>query len=273
MDLQDIGGCTPLYTAAQQGHAAITKQLIDARCNVDLQNQAGATPLLLAAGLGPKANAAITEQLIAARCNVDLQHKDGFTALHGAAYEGHAAVTKQLLAVRCNVDVKDANGRTAPEAAEHQGHTAIATLIRSKKQEIPLLRRRVLTHGLVAKPELNGRTGTAVSFDDDTGRYSVELDETSSSFMIKPCNLSSMVCAVCSSVPVQLLCHFFIHYQNFLHVYNLLQASPEQTKEQQEDAGGAMKEEHQIILFFWRKRKIAYILYYIYIYNILCMHM
>jgi hypothetical protein len=58
-------------------------------------------------------------------------------------------------------------------------------------QETPLLARRVLTHGLVAKPELNGRPGTALSFDDDKGRYSVELDDTSSSLVIslKPCNL------------------------------------------------------------------------------------
>ena len=38
-----------------------------------------------------------------------------------------------------------------------------------------MLGRRVVINGLVAKPELNGRTGTAVSFDK--GRYSVELDD------------------------------------------------------------------------------------------------
>jgi len=54
-------------------------------------------------------------------------------------------------------------------------------MIRNKSQDTPSL--------LVAKPELNGRAGTAVSFDDDKGRYSVELFDTSSSFMIKPCNL------------------------------------------------------------------------------------
>jgi hypothetical protein len=54
----------------------------------------------------------------------------------------------------------------------------------------------VVINGLVAKPELNGRTGTAWSFDDDKGRYSVELDDTSSSLMIKPCNLQPTVCVV-----------------------------------------------------------------------------
>jgi hypothetical protein len=58
----------------------------------------------------------------------------------------------------------------------------------------PLLGSRVLIKGLVAKPELNGRTGTAVRFDDDEGRYWVELDDTSSSCMIKPCNVLPAGC-------------------------------------------------------------------------------
>jgi hypothetical protein len=50
-------------------------------------------------------------------------------------------------------------------------------------------------NGLVAMPELNGRAGTAVKFDEGQGRYDVELDlsqrvdQVSSSFMIKPGNL------------------------------------------------------------------------------------
>jgi hypothetical protein len=53
--------------------------------------------------------------------------------------------------------------------------------------------KRVVINSIVGKTELNGRTGTAVRFDDAEGRYFVELDvspgEKSSSFMIKPCNL------------------------------------------------------------------------------------
>jgi len=54
-----------------------------------------------------------------------------------------------------------------------------------------MLGRRVIIVGLVAKPELNGRAGTALHFDGDMGRYSVKLDEPSSMLMqlIKPCNL------------------------------------------------------------------------------------
>jgi hypothetical protein len=95
--------------------------------------------------------------------------------------------------VRCNVDLQSYTDSTALQLAERQGHAGISTLIRNRRQETPLLGSRVVINGLVAKPELNGCTGTAVSFDDEKGRYSVELDDTS--FMIKPCNLL-VVCSV-----------------------------------------------------------------------------
>ena len=67
-------------------------------------------------------------------------------------------------------------------------HARIVTLILNKEHYAPLLGRCVVINGLVSKPELNGRAGTALSFDYDKARYSVELDGTSS-FMVKPCNL------------------------------------------------------------------------------------
>ena len=105
--------------------------------------------------------------------------------------------------MRCRIDLQNVIRRTALQLAEMTSfvHGGIATLIRNIK-EAPLLGRRVTINGLVTKPELNGRTGTALSFDDDMERYSVELDESASSFMIKPCNLLPEVCSVA-------LCHLF----------------------------------------------------------------
>jgi hypothetical protein len=192
-------GTPPLHLAALKGHVAVTKHLIAARCNVDIQAKDGGTPLNYAAGNG---HASVTKQLIDVRCNVDLQAKDGTTPLHNSATGGHAAVAEQLLAARCNVDLQEYHGATALQAAERHGHAGIAKLIRNRKQETPLLGSRVIINGLVAKPELNGRRGTAVSFDSDKGRYSVELDGTSS-FMIKPCNL--LLPTVCSMALCSLL--------------------------------------------------------------------
>jgi len=62
-------GCTPLFIATHEGHASVTKQLIEARCNVDLQNKDGHTPVYVAAGKG---HPVVTEKLIEARCNIHL---------------------------------------------------------------------------------------------------------------------------------------------------------------------------------------------------------
>jgi len=200
-----------LCEAACDGDAANVSTLLStkgAQSFINYQDAHGATPLHFAA---VKGHEAVTEKLLAARCNVDIQDKNGCTPLHFAVFAlwncalmplspAHArpeSVTKQLLAARCNVDLQDNNGFTALKVAEDRGHDGIATLIRNRKQETPLLGRRVVINGLVAKPELNGRTGTVVRFDDDKGRYSVELDGTSSSFMIKPLNLlPTQVCSV-----------------------------------------------------------------------------
>ena len=44
INYQDANGVTPLYAAVGRGHEAITKQLIAARCKVDLQSENGCTP-------------------------------------------------------------------------------------------------------------------------------------------------------------------------------------------------------------------------------------
>jgi ankyrin repeat protein len=36
INTQDASGATPLYCAAANGHAAVTQQLIEVRCNIDL---------------------------------------------------------------------------------------------------------------------------------------------------------------------------------------------------------------------------------------------
>ena len=99
MNYQDEYGHTPLHRAAQEGHAAVTKQLIEARCNVDLPDKHGRTPLFMGTQEG---HASVTKQLI---------DKDGDTPLHFTAQEGHDAVTKQLIAARCNAEIFRKTGK------------------------------------------------------------------------------------------------------------------------------------------------------------------
>jgi hypothetical protein len=76
INYQDAQGATPLYATALNGHASVTKHLLAARCNVDLQRRF--TPLHAEAS---RQHAAVAKQLIAARCCVDPQDKIGCTIL------------------------------------------------------------------------------------------------------------------------------------------------------------------------------------------------
>ncbi len=92
INYQDALGATPLHFAAQNGHQAVTNQLLAARCNVDLQAKNGCTPLHAAAQSG---HASIAKQLLGARCNVDLQTKKKCTPLYYAAQGGHELFTRR----------------------------------------------------------------------------------------------------------------------------------------------------------------------------------
>jgi hypothetical protein len=59
-----------------------------------------------------------------------------------------------------------------------------------KAADTPLLGKKVVIHGLVAKPALNGREGRAYSYDDAKGRYGVRVD--SREISIKPQNLTEV---------------------------------------------------------------------------------
>jgi len=126
-------GCTPLHLAVVKGNAAVTKQLLAARCNVDIQDDDGYTPLHNAASY--RYGASVTEQLIDARCNMNLQDLKGCTPLCISALQGHESATKKLLLSRCNVDLQDKNGHTALQVAQRQGHAEIAKLIRRNKNK------------------------------------------------------------------------------------------------------------------------------------------
>ncbi len=85
----------------------------------------GHTPLHLAAGYE---HAAVTKQLIAARCRVDIQDKDGCTSFLIAAQQGHVDIAEQMINARCKIAI----GRLASTSRlteKARGHTRIMTMI------------------------------------------------------------------------------------------------------------------------------------------------
>jgi hypothetical protein len=83
---------SPLHFTVGYGHTGVNKQLLTARCNVDLQQEEWGRQLHCAAENGHET---VTKLLIGALCSVDLQIKGGTIP----AGQRHEAVTKQVIAL------------------------------------------------------------------------------------------------------------------------------------------------------------------------------
>ena len=68
------------------------------------------------------------------------------------------------------------------------GSVRVGSEVAAAENMTILVGKRVTVQGLNSKPELNGKSGTALSFDDGKGRYTVQLDN-GSTMALKPANL------------------------------------------------------------------------------------
>ncbi|POR37483.1 Uncharacterized protein TPAR_02314 [Tolypocladium paradoxum] len=124
-DSMDSYGRTPLSYAAEKGHAAVAKLLLDTgRVDIDARDIKYATK---------EAHEAIVELLLATG-KVDIDARDakfGQTPLSWAAEQGYAAVVKLLLDTgRVDANVEDIrHGRTPLSWAAERGHEAVVKLL------------------------------------------------------------------------------------------------------------------------------------------------
>lgn len=106
-NIQDSYGDTALHYASKYGKIEISKMLITAGANIDIQNDNGNTSLHLVTCHE------ITKLLIAAGAQLDIQNNDGWTPLHWSAYFGEIEITKLLIEAEANLDIQNNNGYTA----------------------------------------------------------------------------------------------------------------------------------------------------------------
>jgi ankyrin repeat protein len=99
---------TALHIAARQPNAKVLQQAIKEELKrsktVDVTNEYGCTPLMLAANYGHTENLRL---LIKAGGNIKLQPKDGYPALHRAAVEGHPNCISMLIEQGADIDAQD----------------------------------------------------------------------------------------------------------------------------------------------------------------------
>ena len=110
VNAQDIRGWTALALAAYMNHYAIVKRLLDTQgIELDLPNDNGATPLIVAAQQG---NDEVVIELLQRHANPEYVQSDGTTAILHAINKGHTAVVKAILEHGINVHTTDNSGRT-----------------------------------------------------------------------------------------------------------------------------------------------------------------
>lgn len=107
-------GYTPLHAAAQTGHRALARVLVENGASVSAKAQCGYTPLHLAAQEG---YAELMLDLIVRGANTEEQDNEGRTALHLAAWKGHVDAVKALIAVKAKINAQAHGGFTPLHAA------------------------------------------------------------------------------------------------------------------------------------------------------------
>ncbi|KAK7092410.1 ankyrin homolog [Littorina saxatilis] len=137
-DLPDIKGTTPLLSVInvmaglgsdQPAGQAIVQSLIDAGCQVDKTNPAGATALMLAAGLK---NTPVIHMLVAAGADVNKGDKAGHTPLDMST-DGQRNLTavKALMQYGAATHVPDNKGQTPLSKSLKFGSVALLRLLLS----------------------------------------------------------------------------------------------------------------------------------------------
>jgi ankyrin repeat protein len=125
VDLKDSGGRTPLSWAAENGHEAVARLLLEYKAEIDMQDEDGGTPLWWASRGGHEATVKL---LLEYKAKINIKDEYGRTPLLWAAYEDEAVV-KLLLENKAEINTQDEDGRTPLSLAAENGHEAVVKLL------------------------------------------------------------------------------------------------------------------------------------------------
>jgi ankyrin repeat protein len=122
----DQAGATPFWRAAMSTDVAAMQVLVAAGADPNLKTDGGATPLMVASGLGwignfsqnpPDSWVEAVEYCLELENDINAVDKDGFTALHGAASRGDNEIVQLLIDRGARVDFVNEDGNSPADMA------------------------------------------------------------------------------------------------------------------------------------------------------------
>ncbi|XP_063051639.1 KN motif and ankyrin repeat domain-containing protein 1a isoform X2 [Engraulis encrasicolus] len=132
VNMADGNGNTALHYSVSHSNFDIVKRLLDADvCNVNQQNKAGYTPIMLAAlaAVESPKDMRIVEELFSKGDVNAKASQAGQTALMLAVSHGRMDMVRALLACGADVNIQDDEGSTALMCASEHGHVEIVKLL------------------------------------------------------------------------------------------------------------------------------------------------
>jgi len=112
--------------AARLGEAAIIRELIEQGADVNVRNELGHTPLIIACYHG---HYEIARLLLATGSDVNASDNGGNTALMGVSFKGYADLTELLIHHGADLNAQHGNGGSALMFAVMFGRNAVAKLL------------------------------------------------------------------------------------------------------------------------------------------------
>jgi ankyrin repeat protein len=104
---KDEDGYTALHVACVKGAVDVVQILIDAKADVNAQNNVGQTPLMDSID-----NLEVAKLLIESGADLEVKDDDGDTALHYACDEGATEVVQLLIDAKADVNARNNEGIT-----------------------------------------------------------------------------------------------------------------------------------------------------------------